>query len=174
MTASLLKSLASRACSHQFCWPRKRDDQTYYQACVRCGTEYEYDWETMTRRDPLEPKGTPPDSSVAPRQSKWVPRARRLRVEVPIMYRQSGTEGWYSGVVQNVSQSGVMFEAAQLLPDDADIEMVFEMPMEITGQPQSRVFCRGYVARSTMSRRKPPFPQIGVAIAGYSFLHENE
>jgi hypothetical protein len=90
------------------------------------------------------------------------------------MYRTAGTDTWYSGVVQNISQSGVLFEAAQLLPDDVDVEMVFEMPEAITGQPKSRVFCRGYVARSGLSGRKPPFPHVAVAISGYSFLHEQD
>jgi hypothetical protein len=174
--SGILKALASKTCSHQFCWPRKRDNRTYYQTCVRCGSEYEYDWNTMTRRDLLEPSepGAPREAPDPPKRSKWVPRSRRLHVSVPIMYRQAGTEIWYSGMVQNISQSGVLFEAAQLLPDDVDVEMVFEMPMEITGQPSSRVFCRGYVARSVLSARKPPYPNVGVAISGYSFLHEEE
>jgi hypothetical protein len=176
MNRGLLKVLATHGCSHEFCWPRKRDDRTYYQTCVRCGIEYEYDWNSMTRREPLERRGAaePREAPEASRRSKWVPRSRRLRLQVPIMYREAGTDTWYSGMVQNVSQSGVLFEAAQLLPDDADIEMVFEMPIEITGQPKSRVFCHGYVARSALSGRKPPFPQIAVAISGYSFLHEDE
>jgi hypothetical protein len=174
--SGLFKALASKTCSHEFCWPRRRDDHTYYQTCVRCGSEYEYDWNTMTRRDLLEPAPAvaAPETSASPKRSKWMPRSRRLRVQVPIMYRQAGTETWYSGMVQNISHSGVLFEAAQLLPDDADVEMVFEMPMEITGQPSSRVFCRGYVARSVLSARKPPFPHIGAAISGYTFLHEDE
>jgi hypothetical protein len=36
-------------CSHQFSWPLKSPDGTYYQVCVRCGAKYGYDWQRMRR-----------------------------------------------------------------------------------------------------------------------------
>jgi hypothetical protein len=41
-------------CSHQFLWPRKSADGRAYQVCIRCGAEYEYDWEHMRRTGPIE------------------------------------------------------------------------------------------------------------------------
>lgn len=36
-------------CSHKFLWPQRSPDGHYYQACLLCRTEYEYDWESMQR-----------------------------------------------------------------------------------------------------------------------------
>jgi len=77
-------------------------------------------------------------------------------------------------MVRNISQSGLMFETDQLLPKSIDLEMIFEMPVEITGQSNSRVFCRGQVKRSKLSPHQPTVSQIGVAISGYSFFHPEE
>ena len=41
-------------CSHQFLWPRKSVDGRAYQVCIRCGAEYEYDWEHMRRTGPID------------------------------------------------------------------------------------------------------------------------
>jgi hypothetical protein len=36
-------------CTHQFVWPRRVMDGHYYQSCLLCGEEYEYDWTNMRR-----------------------------------------------------------------------------------------------------------------------------
>jgi hypothetical protein len=36
-------------CSHKFVWPKRGTDGHYYQVCVLCRVEYEYDWESMQR-----------------------------------------------------------------------------------------------------------------------------
>jgi hypothetical protein len=51
--ARLLDRLLHR-CSHQFLWPRRSADGRAYQVCIRCGAEYEYDWEHMRRTRPIE------------------------------------------------------------------------------------------------------------------------
>jgi len=174
MSSALLKLLGSRGCSHEFSWPRRRDDDTYYQVCLRCGVEYGYDWNSMQRRERIESSSRSTERQPSARRSQWVPRARRLYVQIPLKYRQMGIEDWCSAMVRNISQSGLMFETDQLLPASIDLEMIFEMPLEITGQPNSRVFCRGQVKRSKLSANQPTVSQIGVAISGYSFLHPEE
>jgi hypothetical protein len=51
--ARILDRLLHR-CSHQFLWPRRSADGRAYQVCIRCGAEYEYDWEQMRRTRPIE------------------------------------------------------------------------------------------------------------------------
>jgi hypothetical protein len=178
MSSKLLDAITSRLCSHQFAWPRRRSSGDYYQVCLLCGVEYMYDWGSMTRTGRIEP-AVPNGDSVygnhrTRRRANWTPRARRLKVNLPVSYRQSGTEQWHAGTVENVSQSGVFFEGTELLPQDTDLELIFEMPEEITGQVNSRVLCRGYVVRAASRNGRPNQFTLAAAISGYSFLPEEQ
>ena len=42
-------------CPHRFTWPRMDAFGRYYQICLDCGTEYEYDWNLMRQTKRLEP-----------------------------------------------------------------------------------------------------------------------
>lgn len=181
MGAKLLDVITRRLCSHQFAWPRRRPDGRYYQVCVLCGAEYMYDWNSMTRTGRIEPAGPGQAPAVgshrARRRSNWVPRARRLRVHLPLEYREKGTEAWHTGSVENISQSGILFRASEVLTHDTDVELVFEMPEEITGQRNSRVLCQGYIVRAIRgpaAKGSHPNPAIAAAISGYAFLPDQK
>lgn len=78
---------------------------------------------------------------------------------------------WNSGNVQNISESGVSFVGGQPLGAAIEVEMIFVMPQEITGQPNSKVLCRGDVVRRvTASSGKHV---IAVTMSGYSFLPDD-
>ena len=77
----------------------------------------------------------------------WVPRARRLTLQTPVRYRPKGLGTWHEGTVENLSQSGVLLYGPQQLPDNTLVEMVFEMPEEISGQKNSTVLCQGRIIR---------------------------
>ncbi len=173
MATKLLEMLPPLfGCPHQFSWPRRDASGQYYQVCLRCGAEYGYDWSTMRRTDRREitDSGAPQPSTRRPGHtcSSWKPRARRLTVELPLQYRQRGTTTWQRGTVRNISRSGVMFEAGQLLPSKAKLEMIFQMPAEISGQKGSRVLCSGVVVRTIAAEDNTG--KIAASIAGYEFL----
>jgi hypothetical protein len=107
------------------------------------------------------PEGTP-------KASAWIPRAPRLSIPKPIFYRPLGHPQFHLGMIQNISESGVLLECHPPVPEGAKLEMIFEMPREITGQPNRRVLCRGEVVRSAFAG--PAIPLVGVAISGYRFL----
>ena len=177
MGAKLFEAIANHLCSHQFAWPRRRQSGDYYQVCVLCGAEYAYDWTTMTRTGRIEPgaKAEPaPTGHRNRRRTNWVPRARRLRVDVPVSFREKGTDKWLRGTVVNISQSGVFFHAHESLPHDTDLEMIFEMPEEITGQPNRRVLCSGYIVRAGSRKGSPTGTTMASAISGYIFLGDND
>ena len=137
-------------CSHDFSWPRHGADGNYYQICLLCAAEYKYDWTTMRRTECVEHK---PETGIRRSHTRemirfWVPRARRLKLDIPLRYRVSKTSSWFEGVIKNISQSGVLFLGSQGLPVKALIEMVFEMPEEISGQRNSNVVCQGRVMRA--------------------------
>jgi hypothetical protein len=168
LMANLFGSLRNRPCSHEFSWPRARSKGGYYQVCVRCGDQYPYDWETLTRGEKIRACARQRSEAGVPKALVWVPRARRLSIRTPIFYRQSGHSQFLLGMIQNISESGVLLECHPPVPEGVKLDMIFEMPQEITGQPNRRVLCRGEVVRTVLA--KSAIPLVGVAISGYSFL----
>jgi hypothetical protein len=161
-------------CSHEFSWPRRGSDGDYYQVCLLCAAEYKYDWATMRRTERVEHK---PETGIRRNHTRekrpsWVPRARRLKLDIPLRYRVNKTSTWYEGIIENISQSGVLFTGPQPLPVNALIEMVFEMPEEISGQKNSNVVSQGRVIRAN-GAPKPQEGHIGLAasIVDYKFIH---
>ena len=162
-------------CSHEFYWPRRSADGNYYQVCLLCAVEYKYDWTTMRRIEPVEHK---PETGIrrshtGEARPSWVPRARRLKLDIPLRYRVNKTSSWYEGTIENISQSGVLFIGPQGLPVNALIEMVFEMPEEISGQKNSNVLCQGKVIRAKEVRGEEPAAGMAASILDYKFLHQN-
>jgi len=102
----------------------------------------------------------------------WVPRARRLTLQTPLRYRPKGLGTWHEGIVENLSQSGVLLTGPQQLPENTLVEMVFEMPEEISGQKNSTVLCQGRIIRRKETRDSE---SVGLAasILDYKFLRQN-
>jgi hypothetical protein len=161
-------------CSHEFSWPRRAADGDYYQVCLLCAAEYKYDWTTMRRTERVE--HSKPDTATLRRghtrekRPSWVPRARRLKLDLPLRYRVNKTSTWYEGTIENISQSGVLFHGPQELPVNALVEMVFEMPEEISGQKNSNVVCQGRVMRFKEAQADAT-PALAASIVDYKFIH---
>jgi len=176
MPRKLLDVLMLGHCSHEFSWPRRAADGDYYQVCLLCAAQYKYDWKSMRRIERVE--SAEAETPAAPRRRShtrkptWVPRARRLKLELPIRYRVKNLATWYPGTVENLSQSGVLFHGTQKLPENTLVEMVFEMPEEISGQKNSTVLCQGRVIRSRDARQQEATASgLAVSILDYKFLH---
>jgi hypothetical protein len=150
MSQKLMDVLMLGRCSHEFSWPRRADNGEYYQVCMLCATAFEYDWRTMRRGgrvdEPVADTGSVQRHS-AEKQPSWMPRSRRLRKNISVRYRGKNLSTWYEGVIQNISQSGVLFYGPQQLPANALVEMIFEMPEEISGQKNRSVLCQGRLIR---------------------------
>jgi hypothetical protein len=167
-----------RTCSHEFSWPRRAPDGHYYQVCLLCAAEYNYDWNTMRRTERLEQTAT--EGSVNPRSTSrenarptWMPRARRLKFVTPLRYRVKNLGSWTEGTIENLSQSGVFFHGSEQFPENTLVEMVFEMPEEISGQKNSNVLCQGRVIRSKAASDCPDVVDLAVSILDYKFLHSH-
>jgi len=151
MPQKIMDVLMLGRCSHEFSWPRRGSDGEYYQVCLLCATEYKYDWTTMRRTERLErakPETTVRRSHTREKRPSWTPRARRLKLDLPLRYRVYNTSSWYEGTIENLSQTGLLFHGPQALPVNALVEMVFEMPEEISGQKNRNVLCQGRVIRA--------------------------
>ena len=108
------------------------------------------------------------------KQITWMPRARRLRLNLPIRYRGKNLSTWYEGMIQNISQSGVLFHGPQQLPANALVEMIFEMPEEISGQKNRSVLCQGRLIRikDAVDNVEDAFGLVA-SILDYKFLHND-
>src|SRR3954468_855678 len=175
MPQTFMDVLMLGRCSHEFSWPRRGADGNYYQVCLLCAAEYKYDWTTMRRTERVE--HAKPETGIRrshPREKRpsWVPRARRLKLDIPLRYRVNKTSSWYEGIIANISQSGVLFIGPQGLPLNALIEMVFEMPEEISGQKNANVVCQGRVMRA---KDAPEVDDgkfgLAASIVDYKFIH---
>jgi PilZ domain-containing protein len=191
MPQKLLDALMLGRCSHEFSWPRRGADGQYYQVCLLCAVEYSYDWATMRRTQRVdrsqstsEAEGTPTRRSrTHARKPTWVPRARRLKLDTPVRYRVKNLGSWYEGTIANLSQSGVLLQGPQRFPDNTLVEMVFEMPEEISGQKNSTVLCQGRITRTKDSQEKdgaksaapdkPEITKLAASILDYKFLHQS-
>jgi hypothetical protein len=185
MPQKLLEVLMLGRCSHEFSWPRRASDGDYYQVCLLCAAEYKYDWKTMRRTERVDHNKAINSSEIASarrtrshaRKPTWVPRARRLKLQTPLRYRVKNLGSWYEGVIENLSQSGLLFHGTQRFPENTLLEMVFEMPEEISGQKNSTVLCQGRIIRAkelAKERQKSETePALAASILDYKFLHQN-
>lgn len=176
MAQKILDVLMLGRCSHEFSWPRRSADGHYYQVCLLCAAEYKYDWKTMRRIARVQPGSPEAASSKRPRareeKPSWVPRARRLKLDLAVRYRVKNLSNWYEGIIENISQSGVLLQGPEELPENALVEMVFEMPEEISGQKNSNVLCQGRVIRSKPIRDSAGI-EMAASILDYKFLHHD-
>jgi hypothetical protein len=182
MAQKLLDVLMLGRCSHEFSWPRRRNDGDFYQVCLVCAAEYKYDWKTMRRTERVE-RTAPEDSAESThtrrrsshvRKPTWVPRARRLKLNAPVRYRVKNLGSWHEGIIQNLSQSGVLMQGPQRFPDNTLVEMVFEMPEEISGQKNSTVLCQGRIIRTKETQETKDNPEntcLAASILDYKFVH---
>jgi hypothetical protein len=163
-------------CLHQFSWPRRSDEGNYYQVCLQCGVEYAYDWSTMRRtsrlkvEEALDPSPTKRNGGKCGGKSNWHPRERRLRHQVPLLYRCAKAHDWLEGFTENISRSGLLFVAEKELEPATELELILEMPGEICGFPPRRVLCQGMVARIVPATNREQRLMIAAAISGYEFI----
>lgn len=161
----LLGRFVTRTCTHEFLWPDRNSTGNYHQTCARCGKQVSFDWKSMARGEKGHISGHTSDDST----EVWVAddRAQRFTVRKPIFYRLAETAQFKLGVLLNISESGVLLECQSQISPGQELEMLFEMPLEITGQPNRTVLSKGVVVRIAAPG---PGNSIGVKLSGYRFL----
>jgi len=111
------------------------------------------------------------------RQSKTPglrPRATRFPVEIPFRYRRIGEIEWTDGTTENMSCSGVLFRAPQLVRPETPLEMRFQLPAQLAGQSTQEVACNGYVVRTVEAARPGEPPALASKLLDCIFIHPPE
>lgn len=98
-------------------------------------------------------------------------RAQRFNLRLPLRYRLLGEDGWREGTTENISRSGMLFQAEEFIANNAQLEINLVLPAEIAGLSAAEVVCRGEVVRNVESGASTVSPVLAAKILQYHFQH---
>jgi PAS domain S-box-containing protein len=99
-------------------------------------------------------------------------RAQRFNLHLPLRYRKLGDQGWLQGTTDNISRSGLLFKAEEVLQPNVQLEINLVLPAEIAGLSPTEVVCRGEVVRSVdLEDGASTSPALAAKILQYHFQH---
>ena len=101
-------------------------------------------------------------------------RAQRFNLTLPLRYRLLGEQDWRSGTTENISRSGLLFRADELLQPSAQLEINLVLPAEIAGLSAAEVICRGEIVRSVRPENTGIQPALAAKILQYHFQHGSQ
>jgi len=96
-------------------------------------------------------------------------RAQRFQLQLPLKYRQIGEQGWREGTTENISRSGMLFRAEELLSPNVQLEINLVLPPEIAGLAAAEVVCRGEIVRTVNAEAPSVSPALAAKILQYHF-----
>jgi len=82
-----------------------------------------------------------------PQEERMLVRAQRFPIHAALFYRTLGERDWYSGTVENISSSGVMFHGEHRLEIGSVIEVHISLSGVIASQRAGRIAGRGRIVR---------------------------
>ena len=98
-------------------------------------------------------------------------RAQRFQLHLPLKYRRLDEEKWHDGQTRNISRSGLLFQAEDLLPANVQLEINLVLPAEIAGLSATEVVCRGEIVRTVKPNGEKMPPALAAKILQYHFQH---
>jgi hypothetical protein len=88
-------------------------------------------------------------------------------------YRPMGEGEWREGITENISRSGVLFRAPDLLAPDTPIEMRVALPVGASPDLFSEVVCSGRLVRTVSAAGAERRPALAAAITDYRLQPAN-
>src|SRR5580698_5551052 len=101
-------------------------------------------------------------------------RAQRFQLHLPLKYRRLDEEKWHDGETKNISRSGLLFQAEDLLQPNVILEINLVLPAEIAGLSPTEVICKGEVVRTVQSNGEKMPPALAAKILQYHFQHGSQ
>jgi PAS domain S-box-containing protein len=98
-------------------------------------------------------------------------RAQRFQLHLPLKYRRIDEEKWHDGETRNISRSGLLFQAEDLLQPNVILEINLVLPSEIAGLSPTEVVCRGEIVRTVKPNGDRMPPALAAKILQYRFQH---
>ena len=93
--------------------------------------------------------------------------APRLVTVLPVLYRAEWWSKWRRGMTVNISESGVLLEAAEPVALGAQLELTFELPEKLGRLDAGPVTCLGRVVRHGEPTRSVPY-SVGIQFVAVS------
>ncbi len=121
--------------------------------------------EVIMSMQSAEPQHTARSREISPT------RAQRFQLHLPLRYRRLGEKDWHVGTTENISRSGMLFQADELLQPNAQLEINLVLPQEIAGLSATEVVCRGEVVRTVEGHGTSLTPALAARILQYHFQH---
>ena len=101
-------------------------------------------------------------------------RAQRFQLHLPLKYRRLDEKNWHDGETRNISRSGLLFQAEDLLQPNVALEINLVLPAEIAGLSPTEVVCRGEVVRTVQPAGEEITPALAAKILQYHFQHGSQ
>jgi two-component system, cell cycle sensor histidine kinase and response regulator CckA len=108
------------------------------------------------------------------REQPPLSRAPRFQLNLPLKYRRLDEEKWHEGETRNISRSGLLFQAEDLLQPNVQLEINLVLPSEIAGLSPTEVVCRGEIVRTVRSAEEKMPPALAAKILQYHFQHGSQ
>lgn len=102
--------------------------------------------------------------------NKIVAREQRFPIHAIVRYRVRGGKIWHEGNVENVSNSGILFQGTQLMNINTPIEVCFALPGRATGEEGAKVMGRGSVIRVQKLQEDSSSVLIAASITHFRFV----
>ncbi len=97
-------------------------------------------------------------------------RATRYRISLPLQYRREGAPEWYSGFIENLSRSGMLFRFSEdplRLAEESSEHRTLELSLKLRrvgfGTASGPIRCHGAVVRVETPGKLRPQPAVAVA-----------
>jgi hypothetical protein len=97
-------------------------------------------------------------------------RPQRFAIAMPVYFRRLEEITWQEGRVENISRSGILFRAAQPVEPNTRVELRFDLPAEVGGEPGAHVVCVGEITRVIPSPMPDEPPILAASISDYRFV----
>ncbi len=101
-------------------------------------------------------------------------RAQRFQLHLPLKYRRLDEQTWHNGETKNISRSGLLFQAEDLLQPSVILEINLVLPAEIAGLSPTEVVCKGEVVRTIEPNGEKMPPALAAKILQYHFQHGSQ
>jgi len=101
-------------------------------------------------------------------------RAQRFQLHLPLKYRKLGEDDWRDGTTENISRSGLLFRAEEVISPNVQLEINLVLPPEIAGLAPAEVVCRGEVVRTVEGEASSVSPALAAKILQYHFHHGSQ